>query len=83
MWEMLERVFSMIGRGGHVGDLFMEEIEIEQEVKVQALKHNLKDPEVLEAFIKKSKKALLKGADANSEEFDPFAILRTEKEGTK
>jgi len=80
MWDMLDHVFKMIGRSGHVGDLFMEEVEIIQEVKVQALKHNLKDEVVLQAFIDKSKKALLLEADADSQEFDPFAALRTKTE---
>jgi len=80
MWDMLDNVFTAIGRGGRVVDLYAEEVEIKQEVSVQALKHNLKDPEVLAAIIAKNKKELLKDANARGEEFDHFEALRLGEE---
>ncbi len=81
MWDMLDSVFSAIGRGGKVIDTEAEKWEVQSRTELQALKYIVTKPEVLEKIAKKVEKDLLKGTDVEDETHNPFAALRTEKEG--
>jgi len=82
MWEMLDNVFNAIGRGGKVIDLSMEKTEMKVSVEVAAIKQVLTEPDVLEGILAKTRKDYLKDLGTTSDEFNPFAALRVEKEAT-
>jgi len=81
MWEMLDNIFTAVGRGGRVVDLEMEKIEVKAVVEVQAIKSVLTEPETLEAILTKTRKDFGKDYGVRSDEFDPFIALRVAKEG--